>query len=164
MKERIETTIMSSRGQIVIPMNARRTMDADEGTIFAVIGNENTLILKKIDMPSKEKLIEETKEIENGRKELNIKKIIKILRKNKEEIKMYAVKRLGVFGSFLKEKQKKESDIDVLVKFERNNFDNFMGLKLYLEKLFNKKVDLIIERSLKPELKYVKKEAQYVKY
>jgi|SaaInlStandDraft_5_1057022.scaffolds.fasta_scaffold173948_1 predicted nucleotidyltransferase len=38
-----------------------------------------------------------------------------------------------------------------------------MDLKFLLEKLFNKNVDLIIEKSLKPRLKYVKKETIYLK-
>lgn len=37
-----------------------------------------------------------------------------------------------------------------------------MELLFLLQKLFNKKVDLVIEEDLKPELEYVKKEAQYV--
>ncbi len=89
---------------------------------------------------------------------------MEILKENKKEIKMYSVKKLGVFGSFLKGEQRVKSDIDVIVEFERTNFDNFMGLKLFLEKLFNRNIDLIVERTLKPEFKYVKREAKYVGY
>jgi len=161
--ERIETTKMSSRGQIVIPGSVRKRINAREGSIFVIAGQGDTLVLKKVEMPRHEELINAGKTA--GKKEdLSINKIIKILKANREEIEMYSVKKLGVFGSFLKGKQKKESDIDILVEFGRTNFDNFMGLKLFLEKLFGRKVDLIVERTLKPEFKYVKKEAKYVRY
>jgi len=38
-----------------------------------------------------------------------------------------------------------------------------MELKFFLEGLFKKNVDIVIETGLKPSLKHVKKEAQYVK-
>ncbi len=63
---KIETTKMSSRGQIVIPQNVREEIHADEGTIFLVMTNGDSLILKKMEMPSKEDLI---KQLENFSKE-----------------------------------------------------------------------------------------------
>lgn len=95
-------------------------------------------------------------------KKLNVKEIVVTLNDNKEEIDMYSVKKLGVFGSYAKGKQNGKSDIDFLVSFNRTNFDNYMGLKLFLEKLFKRKVDLVVERTLKPDFKYVRKEAIYV--
>lgn len=91
------------------------------------------------------------------------KKIIKKIEEIKEEIKAKGVKKLGLFGSYAKGNQKKNSDIDILVKFENLNFNNYMELLFLLEKIFRKKIDLVIEEDLKPELNYVKKEAQYVK-
>lgn len=61
-----ETVRMSSKGQIVIPADIREELDVGEGSIFAVIGSKDSLILKKIGMPSKEQLI---KDIENIAKE-----------------------------------------------------------------------------------------------
>lgn len=61
-----ETVRMSSKGQIVIPSGIREDLDVGEGSIFAVIGSKDSLILKKIEMPSKEQLI---KDIENIAKE-----------------------------------------------------------------------------------------------
>jgi len=89
-------------------------------------------------------------------------KIIKKLEEKKESIKKYHVKKIGVFGSFIKNKQNKNSDIDILVEFENVDFDTYMDLKFLLEDLFNRKVDLVIEKDLREELKYVKKEAKYV--
>lgn len=65
----IETTKMSSKGQIVIPQDIREEINAKEGTIFAVLGSNDTIILKKIETPSKETLIKELTNIaKEGRK------------------------------------------------------------------------------------------------
>lgn len=95
--------------------------------------------------------------------ELTPNSIIKILEKHKSEIKRYKVKKLGLFGSFLKGTQHKKSDLDFLVVFDKSTFDDYMDLKFLLEKMFNKKVDLVIENNLKPDLQYVKEEAVYAK-
>lgn len=53
----VETIRMSSKGQIVIPQDVREELHVDEGTVFAVVGSKDTIILKKIATPSKEELI-----------------------------------------------------------------------------------------------------------
>lgn len=53
----LETIKMSSKGQVVIPQDVRNEADAGEGTVFAVIGSKDTIVLKKIAVPSKEQLI-----------------------------------------------------------------------------------------------------------
>ncbi|MFH1212431.1 MAG: AbrB/MazE/SpoVT family DNA-binding domain-containing protein [Candidatus Woesearchaeota archaeon] len=55
----IETIKMSSKGQVVIPRGIRDEINADEGTVFAVIGSKDSVVLKKIATPSKEELINE---------------------------------------------------------------------------------------------------------
>jgi len=42
----------------------------------------------------------------------------------------------------------KDSDVDILVTFNKVTFDNYMDLKFYLEDLFGKKVDLVIHKSI----------------
>ena len=59
----VETIKMSSKGQIVIPADMREELHAGEGTVFAVVASRDTLILKKIKKPSKEKIIEELEAI-----------------------------------------------------------------------------------------------------
>ena len=67
----IEITKMSSRGQIVIPKNTRKEVNAEEGTVFAITAEKDTIILKKIETPSKEKLIQELRTIaKEGKKRL----------------------------------------------------------------------------------------------
>ncbi|MFW5846918.1 MAG: nucleotidyltransferase family protein [Nanoarchaeota archaeon] len=89
-------------------------------------------------------------------------KIIEKIERNKDKIREKGVKKIGIFGSAIKGKRN-PSDIDVLVEFQNINSDNFFDLLFFLQKLFRKKIDLVIESDLKPELKYVKKEAKYVK-
>lgn len=64
-------------------------------------------------------------------------------------------KKIGLFGSYIKDEQKTGSDIDILVEFEKDQktFDHYMDLKFFLENLFNLKVDLVISEAIKPDLK-----------
>ena len=96
-------------------------------------------------------------------KRLTAKSILKKIEDNKNNLIKCEVKRIGLFGSFLKGKQNDKSDIDFIVEFNKSTFDNYMDLKFFLEKLFHKKFDLVTEKSLKPSLKYIKEEAIYAK-
>ena len=63
--EKLEITSMSSRGQIVIPLEIRKHLGLKEGEKFVVIGEDDTLILKKVAMPTFknfDKLIEKTRQ------------------------------------------------------------------------------------------------------
>jgi len=81
--------------------------------------------------------------------------ILQIINENQHNIKKFGVKRIGLFGSYAKNKQKKESDIDILVEFKKGKktFDNYMDLKFYLENLFDCNVDLVVKDALKVDLK-----------
>ena len=96
-------------------------------------------------------------------KKLTAKKIIRTIENNRDYLNKYGVKKIGLFGSFAKNKNNRKSDIDIVVKFKKNTFDDYMDLKFLLEKLFRKKVDLVIEGNIKPGLEHIKKEAIYVK-
>lgn len=56
MGELVETTRMSSRGQVVIPEAIRKKLGLDSGTRFVVVGDRDTVILKTISPPSPEAL------------------------------------------------------------------------------------------------------------
>ncbi len=80
--------------------------------------------------------------------------VFNALKNHKNEIKIrYNVKKIGVFGSYAKGLQNEESDVDILVEFEKPSFDSFMELSFYLEDLFGKKVDLLTPNSLSPFMK-----------
>ena len=65
----VEMVKMSSKGQIVIPQNIRAEICASEGTMFAVVSGRDSIVLKKVAIPSKEELICELREIaKEGRK------------------------------------------------------------------------------------------------
>jgi len=97
------------------------------------------------------------------KKALTSEKIIEKMEQNKEDIRRFDVRKIGVFGSFAKNKQTKKSDIDILVTFGEDTFDNYTGLLLLLEKVLKRKIDLVIEDDIHPEFRYVKKEARYVR-
>ena len=67
----------------------------------------------------------------------------------------FGVKRIGVFGSFVRGEERPESDVDVLVVFQKDEetFDHYMDCKFYLEDLFDRHVDLVIEDTIKSRLK-----------
>ncbi|MEK6878179.1 MAG: AbrB/MazE/SpoVT family DNA-binding domain-containing protein [Nanoarchaeota archaeon] len=48
----MEITSISSRGQVVIPQKVRKKLELKEGEKFIVIGKNNVIVLKKIEMPS----------------------------------------------------------------------------------------------------------------
>ena len=53
----VEITHMTSKGQVVIPIDIRGEVGAVEGTVFAVFGSQDTIVLKKIQKPTKEQII-----------------------------------------------------------------------------------------------------------
>lgn len=64
-----------------------------------------------------------------------MRRIIRKVKENEDLIKKYKVRETGIFGSFFRGEEAKESDIDVLVEFEQEgkNFDNYIELKFFLE-------------------------------
>lgn len=65
----------------------------------------------------------------------------------------FGVRKIGVFGSAARGEAGPKSDVDVLVEFEDPAFDRYMDLKFYLEDLFGRPCDLVIEESLKEGLR-----------
>jgi len=97
---------------------------------------------------------------------MDIFEIKKILKKNDSYIKAtFYVREIGIFGSFVKGKQKIKSDTDILVTFEKGHKDffNYMRLKYYIEELLGRKVDLVIKEAIKPRLRErIFNEVEYV--
>lgn len=93
------------------------------------------------------------------------KEVIDIIKSIKPEMESrYAVKRLGLFGSYVRKQQRKNSDIDILVAFNRDiDLFNFLDLREYLEGRLNSKVDLVMESALKPAIgRHILAEVEYV--
>lgn len=78
----------------------------------------------------------------------------RILRKHLPELReRYSVKSLGVFGSFVRGEQKKRSDLDVLIEIEQApTLLEYVHLKHYLSELVGFKVDLVMKKTLKPNI------------
>jgi predicted nucleotidyltransferase len=78
--------------------------------------------------------------------------VLAVLSKNRSRIRALGVKRLGLFGSFVHDRQRSESDVDLLVEFEpgQKSFDNFIELAFLLEELLLRRVELLTPESLSP--------------
>ena len=91
--------------------------------------------------------------------------IIKFLQENRDLIHSYGVKKIGLFGSFVRNTQNHKSDIDLLVEFdsERLRYENYINLAYYIEDNLNRKVDLVTVDSLSPYIgPHILKEVEYV--
>ncbi|MBI5227692.1 nucleotidyltransferase family protein [Candidatus Micrarchaeota archaeon] len=67
--------------------------------------------------------------------------------------KNFAVKSLGIFGSYVRNEQTNLSDVDILVEFEKTpGLFKFLELEEYLTSITGVKVDLVMKTSLKPFL------------
>lgn len=65
----------------------------------------------------------------------------------------YFVERIGYFGSFTRNEQRNNSDLDILVSFKKPIGWEFFDLQEFLEKELNIKVDLVSEKAIKEQLK-----------
>jgi uncharacterized protein len=82
----------------------------------------------------------------------NLDEIKNILSAHRGELaSQYKVKKIGVFGSVIGGRQKKNSDIDILVEFSKTpDFFEFMELEEYLAGILQSKIDLVTKGALKP--------------
>jgi hypothetical protein len=93
------------------------------------------------------------------------KELLALLQKHRETIRAYGVYQYGLFGSFVRNEQQQNSDIDLLVEFEpgKKTFDNFMNLGFFLEDLLGRRVDIVTKESLSPYIgPSILKEVEYV--
>jgi predicted nucleotidyltransferase len=89
--------------------------------------------------------------------------ILSFLGTNREKIKQFGVKEIGVFGSVVRGEETKNSDVDVLVEFENKTFDSYKNLLFFLEELFESKVDLVMKSAIKPLIREnILSETRYV--
>ena len=78
--------------------------------------------------------------------------ILNMLDQNRSRLRALGVRRIGLFGSFVRGEQRPDSDIDILVEFVlgRKTFDTFMGLSLFLEEILQNSIELVTVESLNP--------------
>lgn len=92
--------------------------------------------------------------------------ILNALRSQKHEFSKFGIKNVGLFGSYTRNKQVINSDIDVLIDFEpeAENFDNFMAVYDIIQQLFkDEKIEVVNVNGLSPYIgPSILKEVQYV--
>ena len=89
--------------------------------------------------------------------------IKKILSENREILKRYKVESIALFGSCVRNGPREGSDIDFLVEFEENTYNNFVNLIFALENLLKKEVTVVSTEDLSPYISpYVLREIEEI--
>lgn len=76
----------------------------------------------------------------------------------------YGVTSLALFGSMVRDSARADSDVDILVSFDGPaTSERYFGVQFFLEDLLGRRVDLVTDRALRPELRpSIEKEAVHV--
>lgn len=84
----------------------------------------------------------------------SVKEIKEILKQQKEILaEKYGVREIGIFGSYVRDERTTDSDIDILVEFDRSiDLLKFVNLENYLSDILGIKVDLVMKGALKPRI------------
>jgi len=95
-----------------------------------------------------------------------IEEIQMIIREHKSELaERFGVSEIGIFGSVVRGEARDDSDVDVLVEFNKPvGFIKFMDLEFYLEDILGvTKVDLVTKSGLKPYIgQHILREVRFV--
>lgn len=94
-----------------------------------------------------------------------VEQIMEIIKQYKEDLKKeYGVKEIGIFGSYVKGKQKDISDLDILIELEKPiGFVKFIRLEKRISDILDIKVDLVTKKALKPYIgRQILQEVRYV--
>ena len=82
------------------------------------------------------------------------KQVVKRIQANQARLNELGVASLSLFGSVARGDSTDDSDIDLLVRFDGHaSFDRYMDLKLLLEDLLGRRVDLVTEQALREEIR-----------
>lgn len=80
-------------------------------------------------------------------------KIQEQIKRNATRLTDYGINKIGLFGSYARQEQAEDSDIDILIDFEegKETFDNFMAVCLLLDVLFKEhRVEVVTAKGLSP--------------
>ncbi|HMG15789.1 MAG TPA: nucleotidyltransferase family protein [Saprospiraceae bacterium] len=95
----------------------------------------------------------------------NKKELIERILASGKQISSYGVKSLGIFGAFVRDEAKENSDVDFFIDFaiEYKTLKNFVGLADILQEITGRKVEIVTPQSLNKFLgKYIIQEVEYV--
>ncbi len=85
---------------------------------------------------------------------MDLKTISTLVKNNRTNLQAYGVSSLSIFGSYARGESTAKSDIDMLVEFDRAvGLFEFIRLKLYLEELTGRPVDLVTADALRPGMR-----------
>ena len=90
--------------------------------------------------------------------------ILDVLERNQSRLRALGIKKIGLFGSFVRGEQRSDSDIDLLVEFDsgQKTFDKFIELSFFLEEILQHRVELVTVESLSPYLgPHILREVEY---
>ena len=89
--------------------------------------------------------------------------IKRLLRQHRDILTRHKVKSMALFGSYARNEQREDSDVDFLVEFQEDTYDNFIHLIFALEDLLKKEVIVVSEEDLSPYIRpYVLKEIEKI--
>lgn len=92
--------------------------------------------------------------------------ILKTLKSNMPKLSKLGIRKVGLFGSYIRNEQSSESDIDLLIDFdpEKENFDNYMAVYDLFETIFkNERIEVVTKNGLSPYIgPKILNEVQYV--
>lgn len=91
--------------------------------------------------------------------------VMDLLRRHADEIQRLGVERIGLFGSFVREEQTAESDVDLLVEYRDGGatFNNSMDLCFMLEERTGRNVQIVSAKFLSPFIgPHILREVEYV--
>lgn len=80
--------------------------------------------------------------------------VVRLLHAHESSLRGFGIKRLGLFGSFRRNRPTPDSDVDLYVEFAPGEatFDHFIGLSIFCEELLGRRVDIVTPNSLSPYL------------
>lgn len=84
---------------------------------------------------------------------------------HQQELLKYGVKKLGIFGSFVRDEATPASDVDLLIEFapENKTLKNFIGLANFFKTITGRKTEIVTPQSLNKFIgKYILQEVEYV--
>ena len=140
-----ETRAINGKKYYYRVISIRNRNKVSKKRIYLGKGLTNSELIKK-ESEADEKMMPEKKT--NKEIEKISSKIVGVLKKNK-------VTKAGIFGSYSRGEQKKNSDVDILVEIKDENMSllGFIKLKIKLEEILGKKVDLVEYSVIKPLIK-----------
>ena len=81
------------------------------------------------------------------------KMVQKLASMRRELSDQFTVRRIGIFGSYVRGEADSGSDVDVIVELEEPTFDHYMDLKFRLEEVLGLPVDLVMAETVKPRIR-----------